>query len=340
MTSDERLSGQRAPRLTPTIALWLALAPALGFLLSPRPATASDGVLEINQSCATVTGCFAGDSAGLPVTITTPGSYRLTSPLAVPDENTHGILVDADDVAIDLNGFAIQGPVVCTGNPLVCSVATGSGSGVSASFSERVSVRNGSVNGMGFVGIRLGLHGEVVGVRAASNRAVGIVASSGSLVSGNSTSSNGVGISAGTSSVVSGNVALTNRTDGIISSDGTLITGNSAFGNGEDGLNVGGGSLVSGNVAYLNGGHGISVLVGATVSHNTAYSNQQDGIRSAAGCTVVGNTVRTNDGFGLTLGAQTGYRENGITGNSAGTVSGTSLVNLGNNVCNGSATCP
>ena len=41
-------------------------------LLLATPALATDGVLEINQSCAAV-GCFPGDEARLPVTITQPG---------------------------------------------------------------------------------------------------------------------------------------------------------------------------------------------------------------------------------------------------------------------------
>ncbi len=42
-------------------------------------AFATDGVLEINQTCAVQTGCFAGDTAGFPVEIDVAGSYRLTS---------------------------------------------------------------------------------------------------------------------------------------------------------------------------------------------------------------------------------------------------------------------
>ena len=55
------------------------------------PALASDGVLEINQTCAVQTGCFPGDTAGFPVKITASGSYRLTGNLVVPDAFTSGI---------------------------------------------------------------------------------------------------------------------------------------------------------------------------------------------------------------------------------------------------------
>ena len=37
------------------------------------PAFAVDGVAEINQTCAVNTGCFAGDFAGFPVTISSAG---------------------------------------------------------------------------------------------------------------------------------------------------------------------------------------------------------------------------------------------------------------------------
>ncbi|MDG2333426.1 MAG: hypothetical protein P8Q97_04305 [Myxococcota bacterium] len=47
--------------------------------------------------------------------------------------------------------------------------------------------------------------------------------------------------------------------------------------------------------------------------------------------------MHTNTGFGLRLSTETGYRENIITNNTAGTVTG----GLGyQNVCNGNTTCP
>ncbi|MBK7948250.1 MAG: right-handed parallel beta-helix repeat-containing protein [Deltaproteobacteria bacterium] len=79
---------------------------------------------------------------------------------------------------------------------------------------------------------------------------------------------------------------------------------------------------------------------GSTVSNNTAVTNGGDGIQTGSGATVLGNSVHSNTGFGLNLASQSGYRENVITSNGAGTVSGASLVNLGNNACNGSTTCP
>ena len=49
-------------RLFTWIALLTLLAPAV---------SASDGVLEINQTCALTTGCFDGDSPGFPAAAST-----------------------------------------------------------------------------------------------------------------------------------------------------------------------------------------------------------------------------------------------------------------------------
>jgi len=53
----------------------------------------------------------AGDTAGFPVSINGSAgrSYRLTSNLIVPNENTDGILFSTSDIGIDHNNFAIIG---------------------------------------------------------------------------------------------------------------------------------------------------------------------------------------------------------------------------------------
>ena len=86
------------------------------FLILAGPALAIDGVLEINQTCAVQTGCFAGDTAGFPVTITQPGSYALTGNLDLSAEgvNVSGVAVSTPAVTIDLRGFQIAGPTIST----------------------------------------------------------------------------------------------------------------------------------------------------------------------------------------------------------------------------------
>ena len=83
------------------IAAW-TLTAALALTLQ-----AADGVIEINQAIVEANG-------GFPYVISEPGSYKLSGNLTVPDENTTAIEVGAHGVTVDLNGFAIIGPVQCT----------------------------------------------------------------------------------------------------------------------------------------------------------------------------------------------------------------------------------
>jgi hypothetical protein len=143
-------------------------------LLFASVAFAADGKLEINQHCATVTGCYAGDNAGFPVT-TDPGkSYVLTSSLTVAQADTTAIVLD-DGASLDLNGFAIKGPAVCTGTPPSC-VGLGSGRGVLASQGAGI-IRNGRITGMGGDGISAGGGVIIENMLIDANGADGIVGS-------------------------------------------------------------------------------------------------------------------------------------------------------------------
>src|SRR5438552_13182415 len=122
------------------------------------PLYAVDGVVLINQSAALAGNITPGDAPGFPVTISVSGSYRLSGNLTVPDANTTAILITAEDVAIDLNGFSIIGPAVCAGFPFVTSCSpTGTGRGVDQGISgpSSTTVVNGSIRGMGSDGILL-----------------------------------------------------------------------------------------------------------------------------------------------------------------------------------------
>jgi hypothetical protein len=98
----------------------------LALALAPLAARAAGGALEINQDCAAV-GCFAGDSAGFPITITAPGSYVLTSDLKMTTDGAIAIQVNATPVEIDLNHHIIDGGGSCTGTPVTnCTPGHGS----------------------------------------------------------------------------------------------------------------------------------------------------------------------------------------------------------------------
>jgi len=118
-------------------------------ILLPMYIYAADGQVLINQSTL--------NSAHGTYSITQPGSYKLTSNLTARDENTDVIVIAADHVSIDLNGFAILGPTDCSGGLVPCARA-GLGHGISipgATPRFNITIRNGTIQGMGGAGIRL-----------------------------------------------------------------------------------------------------------------------------------------------------------------------------------------
>lgn len=281
-------------------------------------ASAVDGVLEINQACAVNTGCFTGDALGLPVTITAAGSYRLTSNLVVPNENTSAILVTTSSVSIDLNGFEIVRSG-CEGATTNCTPGSGAGSGIAvdSQLTRRgISAKNGSITGMGRSGVQTGPQSEITNLRVRWNRLIGI--------------------HTGGFSTVSGNTAYENGSTGIYSGAST-VSGNTVYGTSGIGIDAAGLSVVFGNSSTHNTGDGIAVSDGSTVSGNTVADNGGDGIDAQNGCTVSGNTTYKNTLFGLKLGFSSGYRDNVVLSN-GGTITGG--VDAGGNVCENNTICP
>ncbi len=151
-----------------------------------------------------------------PIEIKARGSYRLIGNLKVLSPNKTAIDITAvGPVTIDLNGFAILGPAVCSGTPATCAPA-GSGIGINGGPQSIVSVFNGTVTGMGGTGISLGGMARVRDVSAIGNGGSGIITGANSVVSDSGASSNGAdGIAPGANSVVTGCAASANGGTGI-----------------------------------------------------------------------------------------------------------------------------
>lgn len=250
--------------------------PALVALLSALPALGATGALEINQTCATETGCFAGDAPGFPVTITTPGSYQLTGNLSVSTD-TDATLVTASYVSLDLNGFEIAGVATCTGSGPTLSCSTGSGSGVFASGSPTgVTIRNGTIRNHPLIGIRA----EGDGHR------------------------------------VENLLARHNGLDGINLELDALCTRCTALQNGRDGIRVNQGTVVETSVAKGNGREGIVLTGnGGVVSGCTSTGNAGAGIQlNGESSTVYGSSARENGGAGFALQVLTKYGKNNVSG--------------------------
>jgi hypothetical protein len=316
------------------------------------PAGAGEGVFELGQVCATQSGCFPGDAAGFPITIVQPGSYRLTSNLAVPNQNTSAVFVTAHDVSIDLGGFTISGVTTCSESTLTCS-PTGSGRGIDIDLGiipDRLSVRRGTIRGMGNRGILAGSRAIVEDVRAESNGGTGIETGSHSLIKGCVAYLNGVnGLQSSNGSILDGNLASGNASSGIVTSDSS-VRHNIASRNGSIGIVATSGASLLANDASNNRGDGILVsLGGATLDGNVTNGNvslgspsDEDGVQCGSDCVVRNHTANGNDGFGLNLTAGSTYAGSVATGNSRGGVA--AGANLGGNYCAGpgvtSASCP
>lgn len=186
------------------------------------PAGAIDGVIEINQA----------STSGNPTTlhiISAAGSYRLTSNLVVPALKD-GILISADDVTLDLNGFTI-------------SSLTPPGTirhGILAGNRTNIEIRNGTIRGFPSVGIYItnGRNHRILDVRVIDNATIGMNLESnaddgGFLVRGCTAWSNGdVGIRVlGAGSLIIGNVARANGAEGIFMTADNGYAENVATGN-------------------------------------------------------------------------------------------------------------
>jgi parallel beta-helix repeat protein len=211
---------------------WLPLALLYAGLCCSLHAV--DGVVLIDQNRALAGSVTPGDAPGFPVTISQPGSYRLSGNLTVPNVDTTAIDITADNVTIDLNGFSIIGPNVCS--LLACSLGSESslGKGVYSYSSSSISVVNGSIRGTGGEGIWLrGFGNYVEKVHVDSSGASGIVVAYG-VVIGNTVTRNNTGIQLYGSGTVSGNNAVGNRGVGFQIVCPTAMIGNSAALNGEN----------------------------------------------------------------------------------------------------------
>jgi hypothetical protein len=221
-------------------------------LLATCVAVANDGALEINAACI-ATGCFPGDAPGLPVQTQAGKHYVMTSDVAVPSANTDGINLAAY-ATLDMNGFALAGPVTCTGAPAVCA---GSGSGIGIITGTGATVRNGTVRGMGSTGQQVSKAVLIENLFIEQNAGSGIAGTSdGAIIRGCRISRNGItGISlAGFGSaggVVTGNTIVENGGFGV-DGNAILVLGNSIAGNDNAGIAL--------NVGSSNGGFTQNVI--------------------------------------------------------------------------------
>lgn len=218
------------------------------------PASAGEGVVEISQTCALQTGCFAGDTPGFPVTIAAAGSYRLTSNLVIPNDDTDGIRISTSDVGIDLNRFAIIRSS-CLDNNTICRPNAGTGNGIetTAVSTRGLSVRNGSITGVGNSAVVLGEQAEVRDVLVRWNGGDAIVV--------------------GLGSTVANAVVFQNGGDGIVADSGSSVSDSTIYDNSADGIETGGGCSVQRNTVRSNTGVALRLGSQSAYRENTLTGN-------------------------------------------------------------------
>lgn len=239
-------------------------------------------VIPIDQKHALAGGISPNDTPGFPVTITQPGSYRLNGNLTVPDLNTTAIEITADFVTLDLNGFSIIGPAVCSTRPDTACPPSGSGTGVrvversdgnAVSSPRGIRIVNGSVRGMGLFGVMLSGDGSSVERLTADSNVGGGIYVAGSVIQSIASRNGSFGIVANT---VRDSTSSQNVGDGIIL--GALGTN---------------GGVATGSVSASNGGSGIVLQVG-TATGNTLFLNKSSGVSALCPSSIVGNAIVTN----------------------------------------------
>jgi len=303
------------------------------FLVSmPFSVLATEGALEINQACV-ADGCFPGDTAGYPVTISTHGNYVFTSNLTLDDTGLTAVRVNSDNVSIDLKGFGIFGPNVCTGVQDECT-SKGGGFGISSSITQRnIIVRNGIIRGMGRAGIDIGEQSVVEGIVTEHNWRTGIFVRAGSTVRNSNANFNGyLGMEAHESRVIDC----------------------SASDNGQVGFAVNR-SIVTRAVAQRSGSWaGIQDGYGSQI-HDSLVRNNVIGVESINGATsIINSTIIANTSQGVFARGDTGQDPAGmpilLSGNTivlnnggndkAQFGGGGTYVELGTNYCGANTTCP
>lgn len=234
--------------------------------------------------------------------ITQSGSYYLTGNINSTNTNRHVIVVAADRVTIDLNGFSIRGLGTIQG-AFDCIFAE-------EGFNS-ITVRNGFVHLAGRHGVNLSSASQcaVEAIGASSCISGGIRTGTGSRIIGCTAQGNGSdGITTGTGSAITNCTATSNAGTGITgglslaTGIGCTITECAASSNAGYGVHIGRGGVVANCAFFSNGTFGIYTESGCTVTNCTARENLSIGIYAASNsCTIIGCTAYSNHNSGIAV---------------------------------------
>jgi hypothetical protein len=225
--------------------------------------------------------------------ITRTGSYYLTGMLQ-GQPGKHGILIAANGVTIDLNGYDLVGNV-------------GSSTGIRVAFAglRDITVMNGSVRAWGGNGVDLAAlepkGSRVVGVRASGSDFTGIKVHSGVIESCTATGNDRDGIDLA-SGVVTSCQASENGQHGFELGYGVVATECMALENVSMGIHGNGAVTISSSVARQNGLHGILTSSGSVVRDCTSHSNEGHGIWTGGSANISNCHANDNAIHGILAG--------------------------------------
>lgn len=271
-----------------------------------------------------------GQVVTLPYTISTPGSYVLTSNLiAVPGHPGSGIVIDSDDVTLDLNGFSIVG-------------VPGSDRGIDTGGSNcnNISISNGVVRDWGSLGVNASRarSGRFRNLFIYNNGSTGLNCGSGAVVSQCVSRNNGLDGFKGSISIFSHCAARDNSDDGF--DGGMLFDQCVAYSNGKHGFDTSASSIVRNCAASENSKSGIAAFM-SRVDGCIAFGNNTYGIRTDQWrCTIVNNQCGQNSLAGIFVprtGVGSRIQNNHVLYNGVGIdVDGTDNFVIGNTAYNNS----
>ena len=218
--------------------------------------------------------------SSLPYTISSGGSYYVTTNLTGLGGSSKGVTISSGNVTLDLNGFALLG----VPGSAECVFISGS--------YTNITVRNGTIGGWGnggvnayFTGVPRNLVFERLTI--SGNSGFGIISQGPNIIRDCLSQNNGTGI-ASYGGLISGCVARDNSI-GIIAYGSCLVRDCQAAFNSSGGISLFDNSTVSGCNVLGNPSSGISVQGnGSRISGNNCYSNN-------SGIFISGNNNRIED---------------------------------------------
>ena len=243
--------------------------------------------------------------SNLPITISQPGFYYLIHHLTNTLVNGDGITIDANEVTLDLNGYALYGGKIS-------GIASDDGIFVFGSQTN-ITIRNGSVVGWDGDGINA-LNADFSifeNLHVSQNDGDGLVADFNAVIWQCTAFSNGFdGLEGDDGTVILHSSAGQNGDNGIQTSEGSLVANCASFDNRRDGFDVGAGSVVDACVATDNGVYGFDVAQGVSIGNSTAYDNLSNGFDIASAGNVHQNVAAVNNGNGFRTAGNCYLRNN------------------------------